>query len=162
LKFKYGRRYLTFPSPSPHPPTSSLIIATTAIPEAAEALPGLIEELGPGLAKGGEAAGKEGGSASKGLDAANQGQSAAGEASQGMDLISQITTFVQTQEALAVKAAQDQSNDFNIKSAFMDNTLAGVEKIVGGKYNALIVANSQQGPQTPAIDLVSSTHDFYR
>jgi hypothetical protein len=162
LKFKYGRRYLNFPSPSPHAPTSSLIIATTAIPEVAEALPGLIGELGPGLAKGGEAAGEEAGSASKGLDAANQGQSAAGEASQGMDFISQITSFVQQQEAIAVKAAQDKSNDFNIKSAFMSNTLAGVEQIVGGKYNSLIVANSQDGPQTPAVNLVSSAHDFYR
>lgn len=92
---------------------------------------------------------------SKTLDQVNQSQTTAGNLQQGMDLVSGIVSFVQQQEAIAAKAALDKSNDYDIKCAFISNTLSGIEGITKGKFNAMIVANTQSGWHTPTSDLVS-------
>ena len=114
--------------------------------------------MGEAAAKGGA----EGGAGDVAKAGQSSGQSAAGEAQQGVDLISSVTKFIQDQEAIAAKAALDKSNDYDIKCAFIQNSLAGLDQHTGGKFNALIVANTQSGRYTPTSDVDFYAHVCYR
>jgi len=78
---------------------------------------------------------------------------AVGAAQAGVDMATQITGFVQQQQALAAEQAQQNEDENNIRCAFVDNTLALIGK-AAPKMGYLLVQDTNADDDSGLVNRV--------